>query len=221
MRLLVVDDDAELRDLLVRALERDQHEVSAVASVALARVVLERGTTDLLVLDLALPDGTGIDLCRELRRAHSLLPVLMLTAHSEVGKRVRALDAGADDFLAKPFAIAELRARVRALGRRSASGVGSSKVVHHGEVELDCLARRATRAGRVVTLTAREWIILEVLATQPRRLVSRALLLSEVWGETSTASGASLEVLIGRIRRKLGEALIRTMRGEGYVLEVS
>lgn len=221
MRLLVVDDDVELRDLLVRALERDRHQVTAVPNVALARRALGKGDIDLVVLDLALPDGTGIELCRELRRAGSDMPLLVLTAHSEVGRRVKALDAGADDFLAKPFAVAELRARVRALGRRS--GVGASKLLRltHADTIIDCAARRATRATKLVTLTAREWAIMEALAAQPRRTVTRATLLSEVWGDGGASSSASLEVLIGRIRRKLGEDLIRTVRGEGYVLEAS
>jgi DNA-binding response OmpR family regulator len=223
MRLLVVDDDAELRDLLVRALERDQHRVTAVPSVELAHRVLEKGATDLIVLDLALPDGTGIGLCQELRKSGSEIPVLMLTAHSEVGQRVRALDAGADDFLAKPFALAELRARVRALGRRSGLADGVSKTPRwvHEDTVIDCAARRATRGSKLVTLTAREWTILEALARQPRRVVTRTALLTEGWGDAGSASAASLEVLIGRIRRKLGENLIRTVRGEGYVLEVS
>lgn len=223
MRLLVVDDDVELRDLLVRALERDRHHVTAVPNVDQARRALEPGDTDLVVLDLALPDGTGIALCRELRSGGSEIPILMLTAHSEVGRRVRALDAGADDFLAKPFAVAELRARVRALGRRSGAAEGTTRLPRlvHDDAVIDCAARRATRSGKLVTLTAREWAIMEALANQPRRVVSRTTLLAEGWGDSGSAAGASLEVLIGRIRRKLGEDLIRTVRGEGYVLEVS
>jgi two-component system OmpR family response regulator len=223
MRLLVVDDDVELRDLLVRALERDRHHVTAVPNVDQARRALEPGDTDLVVLDLALPDGTGIALCRELRSGGSEIPILMLTAHSEVGRRVRALDAGADDFLAKPFAVAELRARVRALGRRSGAAEGTTRLPRlvHDDAVIDCAARRATRSGKLVTLTAREWAIMEALANQPRRVVSRATLLAEGWGDSGRAAGASLEVLIGRIRRKLGDDLIRTVRGEGYVLEAS
>jgi two-component system OmpR family response regulator len=223
MRLLVVDDDVELRDLLVRALERDRHQVTAVPNVELARQTLDKGATDLVVLDLALPDGTGVELCREMRQSGSDVPVLMLTAHSEVGRRVRALDAGADDFLAKPFAVAELRARVRALGRRSGVADGAIKLPRlvHADTIIDCAARRATRGKKFVTLTAREWTILEALANQPRRVVTRVTLLSEGWGDGASSAAASLEVLIGRIRRKLGDEVIRTVRGEGYVLEAS
>lgn len=223
MRLLVVDDDAELRDLLARALERDRHQVTAVGNIDLARKALEKGAADLIVLDLALPDGTGVQLCRELRRGGNDVPVLMLTAHSEVGRRVHALDAGADDFLAKPFAVAELRARVRALGRRSGATDGALKLPRfaYEDAVIDCATRRATRAGKLVTLTAREWSILEALSNNPRRIVTRAALLEQGWGDTGSGASASLEVLISRIRRKLGDGLIRTVRGEGYVLEVS
>jgi DNA-binding response OmpR family regulator len=217
MRLLVVDDDAELRDLLVRALERDGHSVAAAATAAEARVAFRSGLIDVAVLDLALPDATGIELCRELRAAHSDVPILMLTAHSEVDKRVRSLDAGADDFLGKPFAVVELRARVRALGRRRGVRAGLPHF-ERADVRLEFGARRATRAERSVELTAREWAILEALAARVGRVVARGALLEACWGEATPATAASLEVLIGRIRRKLGEAVVRTLRGAGYSL---
>src|SRR5262245_25685604 len=121
MRLLVVDDDVEVRSLLVRALERDGHVVTAKTTARSALAALRARSFDVVVLDLALPDGNGVELCRSLRALSNVVPVLMLTAHSEVGTRVGSLDAGADDFLGKPFAVAELRARVRALGRRRAN----------------------------------------------------------------------------------------------------
>lgn len=220
MRLLIVDDDPELRDLLVRALERDGNQVVATADVASARQVIGLGTVDLVVLDLALPDGTGLELCEALRANASEMPVLMLTAHSEISQRVRALDAGADDFLAKPFAVAELRARVRALARRAGLLEPTQPLLVYEDVEIDCAHRRVTRAGKVVKLTAGEWAIVEQLAMQPQRLLARAQLLSsEVWGDTEVGSSGSLEVLIARIRRKLGNGLILTVRGEGYILE--
>jgi two-component system OmpR family response regulator len=218
MRLLVVDDDVEVRELLVRALERDGHVVTAVAAVALARGILRAGGIELVVLDLALPDGSGIELCRELRKSHNGVPVLMLTAHSEVNTRVDSLDAGADDFLAKPFAVAELRARVRALGRRRSLPAGPAPL-EHDDLTVDFAQRRVQRKGKTVDLTAREWVVLELLAARPGRLVSRAELLENGWGEVSDAAAASLEVLVGRIRRKLGDGLIRTVRGAGYALE--
>lgn len=218
MHLLVVDDDAELRDLLVRALMRDGHVVKSCANVATARRTLADDRPDLVVLDLALPDGNGMALCRELRVASNPIPILMLTAHSEVAVRVESLDAGADDFLAKPFAVAELRARVRALGRRRVAGTRAF-VFTRADLTLDFGARRATHANKLAELTAREWVILEALASRPGRVVSRSELLEHGWGEATSQVAASLEVLVGRIRRKLGTDLIRTVRGEGYSLE--
>lgn len=219
MRLLVVDDDSEVRELVVRALERDGHVVGAACTAEQARGALRESAFELVVLDLALPDGTGIELCRELRLARNGVQVLMLTAHSEVATRVDSLDAGADDFLGKPFAVAELRARVRALGRRRTDGTRLSAIVR-GPLHIDFGARRATRKGELLELTAREWVVLEALAARADRVVSRSELLAEGWGVATDASAASLEVLVGRIRRKLGGAVIRTVRGEGYVLEV-
>lgn len=204
--------------MVVRALERDGHLVTAVPTASEARAALLEDKVDLVVLDLALPDGTGVELCEELRSQRNTVPILMLTAHSEVFERVRSLDAGADDFLGKPFAVAELRARVRALGRRR--GLQTSLLPFiQGEVRIDFAARRAQRAERDVELTPREWVILEALAARVGRVVARPTLLEEGWGESTEANAASLEVLIGRIRRKLGESVIRTVRGAGYALE--
>jgi DNA-binding response OmpR family regulator len=168
------------------------------------------------VLDLSLPDGSGLDLCRTLRAEGSDIPILMLTARSEVALRVQGLDAGADDYLSKPFAVAELRARVRALGRRGSLPRGL--VCEHGGVRLDFAARRALRDGSEVAVTSREWAILELLCRRSGRIVSRHDLLQGVWGEVSDSGAGSLEVLIARLRRKLGGELIRTLRGEGYAL---
>lgn len=217
MRLLVVDDDPEVRDLLVRALERDGHVVTAVATAAAARAALAEAPADVVVLDLALPDGNGRALCRELRAQRNAVPILMLTAHSDVPERVGSLEAGADDFLAKPFAVAELRARVHALRRRAGATVLPPLV--YGTLTLDFSARRASRGQQRIALTAREWVILEALAARSGRVVNRAELLEETWGDATDANAASLEVLIGRIRRKVGEGVIRTIRGTGYSLE--
>lgn len=220
MRLLVVDDDLEVLSLLQRALERDRHQVVAVGTVEQARTALAEQVIDVIVLDLALPDVNGVELCQELVRGRSTIPVLVLTAHSDVSERVRALNAGADDFLAKPFAVAELRARVRALGRRQGATKALSFVEQDG-VTIDFQTRRGRRHDAPISFTAREWLILEILAARPNELVRRAELLSRGWGDVTEASAASLEVLIGRIRRKLGIDVIRTIRGEGYTLEVA
>ena len=213
MRILVVEDDEAVQGAVARALRAEGYAVSTASDLAAARECVAGGV-DLIVLDLRLPDGFGLELCRELRRDGSTIPVMVLTALSQVARRVEGLDAGADDFLAKPFAVSELRARVRALGRRGAAPRGV--VVTIDDVVLDFGGRSATCAGKPVSLTAREWTIVEMLAGRSGRLISHAELLDGVWGEVSDALSDTLAVLIGRLRRKLGKHVIRTFRGEGY-----
>lgn len=204
--------------MLARALERDGHTVTTASSLAASREALGAGV-DLLVLDLGLPDGSGLELCLELRRCESALPILILTARTQVELRVQGLDAGADDYLTKPFALAELRARVRALGRRGP--VARSFYYVHHDVTLDFAGRRASRASTEVPVTAREWAILEVLASRAGRITTRNDLLEVVWGDTSESAGNSLEVLVARLRKKFGADIIKTLRGEGYSLSGS
>lgn len=216
MRVLIVDDDHELTALVERSLVRDGHVATLASSVGAARRALIEAH-DVVVLDIGLPDGSGVELCRELRDRGRSEPILLLTAQSAVAERVAGLDAGADDYMVKPFAVAELRARVRALGRRRASPVA---VRHRWKnVELDLSGRRAWRDQVEVEITAREWAILDALVRSRGRVVQRERLLSEGWGEVTDAAAASLEVLIGRIRRKLGRGLVRTARGLGYAIE--
>jgi DNA-binding response OmpR family regulator len=215
VRILVVDDDRDVQTVLARALERDGHAVSTAGSLGESRDVLPSGI-DLLVLDLGLPDGSGLELCKEVRIQGLTLPILILTARTQVDARVEGLDAGADDFLSKPFALAELRARVRALGRR---GPVSRAFFHaHEDVLFDFSGRRATRGAREVAVTAREWAILELLAHRAGRVTTRADLLDGVWGDASESAGNSLEVLVARLRKKFGADIIKTLRGEGYSL---
>jgi two-component system OmpR family response regulator len=216
MRVLVVDDHDEVRSLLQRALARDGHLVRVTESLEEARGALAGHDVDLVVLDLGLPDGEGLDLCREIRRAGGALPILVLTAQSHMNRRIEGFQAGADDFLCKPFAVAELRARVQALGRRGVLPRGTR--VRLDRVELDLAARRATLGGREVPITAREWSILDLLVRRDGRVVPRDEILELVWGDAGAGASASLDVMIGRIRRKLGEGLVRTLRGEGYAL---
>lgn len=216
MRVLVVDDNPELRELLSQSLTRDGHVVALAQDLASAEAATGEREVDLVVLDLALPDGWGTTWCQRLRAASDAPLVLVLSAHHEVARRLESFDAGADDFLAKPFAVAELRARVRALGRRRAEA--RAQVLQLGDVVLHLSARRATRNGLEAALTAREWSVLERLAAERGRVVSRAALLEEVWGDVDEAHGASLEVIVARIRKKLGGAIVRTVRGDGYVL---
>lgn len=215
MHVLVVDDHEELRALVAQALERDGHLVRQAAHIEQARQAL-LFEPDVIVLDIGLPDGSGLSLCRELRREGIQTPILILTAHNRVNERVEGLDAGADDFLGKPFAIAELRARVRAVGRRRERA--STVRVKFSEVELDFGRREAWRAGQAVALTSREWAILETLASRANRVVSKATVLESIWGEATMGAESSLEVLVARIRRKLGDEAVVTLRGEGYRL---
>lgn len=215
MRVLVVDDEAEVRSVVARALRADGHAVTTAEDLESARERVAEGA-ELIVLDLRLPDGFGLELCRELRADGSTVPILLLTALSQVALRVEGLDAGADDFLGKPFAVAELRSRVRALGRRGALPRGLT--YRNDDLVLDVAGRHAARAGQEVAITAREWAILEILVRRAGRVVSRLDLLESVWGDASETAASSLEVLVGRLRRKLGSDLIRTLRGEGYAL---
>jgi len=214
--VLVVDDNAELLELVVTSLEREGHRVASLTTASEAMSSLDRSTFDVIVLDIGLPDGSGIDVCRKARARGLSTPILILTARAAVDQRVEGLDAGADDFLAKPFAVAELRARVRALGRRT--GISAARTWSHGSVALDFPKRYATVEGREVPLTAREWSILDVLASARGRVVPRTRILEEVWSDGDSAAAASLDVLMTRIRKKLGSDAVRTVRGEGYAL---
>lgn len=216
MRVLVVDDHTEVRGLVRRALEREGHVVVACASLAAAREAVHEQPADVIVLDVGLPDGSGIELVRALRRQGENAPILLLTARTQVATRVEGLDAGADDFLGKPFAVAELRARVRALGRR---GPLPPSLLHQGRgFALDFGTRVARADGKEVPLTAREWAVLELLVSRGGSRVLKRDMLDHLWGEGTDQAAASLEVIIGRIRKKLGEHAIRTIRGEGYAI---
>ncbi|MBX3226947.1 MAG: response regulator transcription factor [Labilithrix sp.] len=219
MRVMVVDDDADVLSVVGRALAADGHVVVPADSVAATRALLATQEPHLLVLDLALPDGGGLELCRQIRADGYAFPILILTARSDVAARVHGLDGGADDYLAKPFAVAELRARVRALGRRATAGlVGTTRAarVLRGDLVLDFGARQATRSDVAVPVTPREWVILEILASHRGDVVPRSMLLEHAWGEATEAAGKSLEVLVARLRKRLGAGVVRTIRGEGY-----
>lgn len=219
MRILVVDDHEETRALLVRNLELAGHGVKAVETRAEAFTLLESSPFDVVVLDVMLPDGSGIELCTQLREANLLVPILLLTARVDVRSRVQGLEAGADDYLGKPFALSELRARVHALGRRGPLSRG--RAVTLDGLVVDVEARRVSVDGQGIPLTAKELAILTFLALRRGRTVSREEVIEAVWGDLDESLRATLDVLIGRIRRKLGgcAALLQTVRGVGYCLE--
>ena len=217
MRVLVVDDHADTRALLARKLERASHGTVAVGTCEEAETALVAGRFDVIVLDVMMPDGSGIDLCGRLRAAGVPTPILLLTARGEVRDRVAGLEAGADDYLVKPFAVLELLARVQALGRRGPLRRDRAVVV--GPVVVDLERRRVRVEARDVPLTAKELAIVEVLAGRPGVVFTRDQLVESVW-ESSASAAASLEVLVARIRRKLGAgaSVLRTLRGLGYTL---
>jgi len=220
MRILVVEDNAEVRTFIETTLREEGHDPRAVGTRAEAEAALSEGVFAGAVLDWMLPDGSGVELCRAMRRAGNATPVLMLTARGEVEDRVTGLDAGADDYLRKPFAAAELKARVRSLLRRDPRL--ADEVVRVGPIAIHFVARRAFWPGGEILLTAREFAILEELARAKGRVLPRSSLLLAIWGNDDAAASGSLEVLIARLRRKLAAAgareAIRTMRGVGYAL---
>lgn len=218
MRILVADDDAQTRQLLTRVLKEDGHEVRAVSSCTGVDASVPAGAFDVVVLDVMLPDGSGIALCSRLRAAQIQVPILLLTARGDVRDRVSGLESGADDYLPKPFAVSELRARVKALGRRGP--MLRERRVMIGPLLVDFEARRVRVDGVALPLTGRELSIVELLAERRGRIVGRDHLIDALWGEGKQSVRASVDVLVARIRRKLGPhaALLRTVRGVGYIL---
>jgi len=220
-RILLVEDDAETREAVGRVLADEGHHVTSVDRGEAGTRALGSGEIAAVVLDVGLPDGSGFDLCRGWRAAGVRVPVLMLTARTDVSSRVKGPDSGADDYLGKPFALSELRARLRALLRRGADPE-RSRLLRLGPVTVDFGRRQAFLGKTEVPLTRRELDVLERLAWARGRAVSRADLLEEIWGDSTPEAAASLEVIVARVRRKLErgdkESLIRTVRGFGYAL---
>jgi two-component system response regulator MprA len=214
--VLIVDDDAGVRRMLARTLEAEGYGVSVAADGGSALVEIERAAPDLVLLDVTMPGLDGLGVTRRLRGKGDALPVLLLTARDAVADRVAGLDSGADDYLVKPFATAELLARVRALLRRGRTG---GDLLSAGDVTLDLQERAATRRGRDLALTPREADLLELLLRNARGVVSREQALQHVWGEGGATANA-VDRYVAYLRRKLGEPpLIRTVRGVGFVLD--
>jgi two-component system response regulator MprA len=219
MRILVVDDERPVRDALDRALRLEGYEVDLAPDGQEALLSLARRSVDAIVLDVLMPVMDGLETCRALRRRDDKTPVLLLTARHEVSDRVAGLDAGADDYLVKPFALEELLARLRALLRRSSAGDG---VLSFADLTLDPGTREVRRGEREIELTRTEFLLLDLFLRNPRQVLTRDLIFDRVWGYDFGPTSNSLEVYIGYLRRKTEAAgeprLIHTVRGVGYAL---
>ena len=222
MRVLVIEDDPRIVSFLDKGLSAEGHSVTCATTAPEAEAALDAygDAVDLVMLDLGLPAGDGEDILRRLRRRGSAVPVIVLTARAEVADRVRGLDAGANDYLTKPFAFDELLARMRAV-RRSVEAPGSSELVV-GDLRFDTSTKVAYRAGRRVDLSPREWALLELFMRAPTRLFTRAHILNKVWQYDLDPGTNVVDVYVGYLRKKLNrpglDPLIHTVRGAGYRL---
>jgi len=214
--ILVVDDDAPIRRMLVRTLAAEGFEARTAPDGGAALAAIEESAPDVLVLDVAMPGLDGLDVARRVRSKGLTFPILLLTARDAVAERVAGLDAGADDYLVKPFAPEELLARIRALLRR---GREPTDVLAFGDLVLDVSSRSARRGTRELTLSGRETALLELLLRNSRQVVSRELALERVWGSVGAASPNVVDRYVYYLRRKLGEPpLIEAVRGTGFIL---
>lgn len=230
MKILVVDDEQAVRESLRRSLRFNGYEVLTANDGLEAVETVRAENPELLILDIMMPNMDGLEMCRTLRSEGWDRPILVLTARDGVSDRVSGLDAGADDYLPKPFALEELLARVRSLVRRaSADSIAAEAPVESKlsfeDLELDADTREVSRGGRAISLTRTEFALLQLLMENPRKVLSRSKILEEVWGYDFPTSGNALEVYIGYLRKKTegeGDArLIHTVRGVGYVLRES
>ncbi len=221
---MVVDDEPAMRDALELALRLDGFEVELASDGrdAIRRLPVVR--PDVVLLDVLMPELDGIEVCRRMRDVGDRTPVLMLTARDEVGDRVAGLEAGADDYLAKPFALPELLARVRALLRRSGWGVEAG-LLRYDDLELDPEAHEARRGGRLLELTRTEFLLLELFLRHPRQVLTRSVIVERVWGYDFGPTSNAIEVYVGYLRRKTeaggAPRLLHTVRGVGYVLKAA
>ncbi|TMK53458.1 MAG: response regulator transcription factor [Actinobacteria bacterium] len=226
MHILVVDDDPAVRSSLHRALRLEGYSVGLAGDGSEALAAVDADVPDVIVLDLMMPPPDGLEVCRRLRRAGNHTPILMLTAREAVGNRVEGLDAGADDYVVKPFALVELLARLQALLRRPvATGGAASECLRFADLTLRPAGYEAFRGRRRLELTRTEFLLLELFVRNPRQVLARSVILDRVWGCDLTASQNSLEVFISYLRRKLEAGgdprLIQTVRGAGYALRVA
>jgi len=223
MRILVVDDEPAVRDAVDRALRLDGHDVALAHDGRQALDAVAAAPPDAVVLDLLMPQVDGLEVCRRMRAAGDRTPVLVLTARDAIADRVRGLDAGADDYLVKPFALEELLARVRALLRRSGTDEEpAGAALRFGDLVLDPVAYTVHRGHRLLELTRTEFALLELFLRHPRQVLTRSIIFDRVWGYDFGPASNSLEVYVGYLRRKTEAAgeprLLHTVRGVGYVL---
>ena len=220
MRILVVDDEPAVRSSLERALRVDGYQVALARDGREGLSALRREEPDAVVLDLLMPEIDGLDVCRSLRAEGRRTPVLMLTARDAIADRVAGLDAGADDYMVKPFALEELRARLRALLRRDRGDTG--EILRHGNLSMNTAAHEVHRDVRRLELTRTEFELLRLFLEHPRQVLTRSQIFERVWGYDFGRSSNSLEVYVGYLRRKLESAgeprILHTVRGVGYVL---
>ena len=219
MRVLVVEDDPELAGLLRDGLREHRIDPTLAASFSDGREQALAGDYDVVILDVRLPGGTGFELCADLRRSGVTVPVLMLTALDAVDDRVRGLAVGADDYLTKPFAFRELVARLQALARRRTLALAPERV-RLEDLEVDVASRQVRRSGRAITLTAKEFALLELLLRHPGQVIDRSSITAHVWDNNHDPFANVLEVLVRRLRSKIDDGfepkLIHTIRGAGY-----
>ena len=219
MKILVVDDERAVRESLRRALVLEGYDVDLAENGEVALEQVARAEPDALILDVLMPGVDGLEVSRHLRRRGSKVPILMLTARDAVENRVEGLDAGADDYVTKPFALEELLARVRALLRRT---TGGGEVLRFADLELDPSTRQVTRGGEQIELTRTEFSLLELFLLNPRQVLTRSVIFERVWGYDFGYASNSLDVYIGYLRRKTEAGgkprLIQTVRGVGYAL---
>ena len=226
-RVLVVDDDRAVRESLRRSLEFNGYDVHLASDGAEALAGIGAVAPDVVVMDVMMPKLDGLEATRALRAAGNDVPVIVLTARDAVGDRVEGLDAGADDYLTKPFALEELLARLRALLRRviPAEDGAEEEVLSFADLTMDVASRDVSRGGRAIELTRTEFTLLEMFLRRPRRVLDRSFILEEVWGYDFPTTANSLEVYVGYLRRKTEAGdeprLIHTVRGIGYVLRAT
>lgn len=214
MRVLIVEDDQVLGDAVREHIAASGHGVDLLKRIDEAREALATVAYDLVLLDLNLPDGRGLELLRELRRGGSKVPVIVLTAMDQIASRIEGLNSGADDYLVKPFDLSELSARVAAVGRRY--GGNPNPLVHIGDIDIDMAQRLITVAGRSVDLTAREWAVLERLLRRPNAIIAKSEIEDSLYDFGAEIESNAVEVYVSRLRKKLGRDTIKTIRGVGY-----